>query len=342
MEFHLNLLFIVDILSWASALMLGCLFITSKSDNKKANLFLGLFLMSLSIEVIGSLLEFTEYVFYLPNTILWTIPFLFFYVIFTINHKRQYYYYFLFLLGIINNLFDIDNLFYIVSYVLNIGLLIYILYLLKWHRKAVNNYYSDIQSKTLKWITLIVYIYLGFNLLWIIEDIIGWNHEEWTMYFSGISSVLTLTMIYWIGHHGFSQNEIFKKQLFTVKDDVISISENDESDYFELLKQTIRAKQLFTNPKLNLRLLSEELHIKEKELSRLINVYHKRNFYQFINEFRVEAFKSLLQSSKAKQMSILGLAQEAGFSSKSTFYSAFKTLEGMTPTEYKKQLKLSE
>jgi len=342
MEFDINLFSIADILSCSTALMLGFLFFTSKSYNKRANIFLGLFLVSLSIEVLGTLIEFIDDDLYLPDTSLFTIPFLFFYVIFTINYKKRKLFSLLFLLGIISNIFDVDVLFYIATYIFNISVLLYILYILKVHKSAVNNYYSDIEFKTLKWIKLIVFIYLGFNLLWIIEDIIGWNNEDTIQYFAGISSLLTFFMIYWIGHHGFSQNEIFKKKLFVTKDKVINPVNNDELEYFNTLKDTIKKEKLFTNPKLNLRVLSEQLQIKEKELSRLINMYHKRNFYHFINEFRVTEFKLLLNSPKAQQLSIMGLAEEVGFSSKSTFYTAFKTIEGVTPTTYKKQLKQSE
>ena len=74
----------------------------------------------------------------------------------------------------------------------------------------------------------------------------------------------------------------------------------------------------------------------------MINEHSKTNFYQFINGFRVSEFKMLMQSPKAQQLSILGLAEEAGFSSKSTFYTAFKAVEGVTPKQYELSLKKSE
>jgi len=69
-------------------------------------------------------------------------------------------------------------------------------------------------------------------------------------------------------------------------------------------------------------------------LSTIINQEAKTNFYNYINQFRVKEFKRLLQTPKAQQYSILGLAKEAGFNSKSTFYAAFKGIEGMAPKEY--------
>jgi len=103
---------------------------------------------------------------------------------------------------------------------------------------------------------------------------------------------------------------------------------------FNKIKEKIQEQELFTNPKLNLRSLSEAVGLKEKELSRLINECGKVNFYRFINEYRIEKFKQLVQSSNTRHFTLLGLATEAGFSSKSTFYAAFKKLEGMTPKQY--------
>ena len=56
---------------------------------------------------------------------------------------------------------------------------------------------------------------------------------------------------------------------------------------------------------------------------------------------QIEKFKQLVQSSKFQQFSILGLASEAGFSSKSTFYAAFKKFEGMSPKQYENSIKKS-
>ena len=110
---------------------------------------------------------------------------------------------------------------------------------------------------------------------------------------------------------------------------------------FNDIKVQIQKRELFINPKINLRLLSEELELKEKELSRLINIHEKMNFYQFINEFRIEKFKKLIQSPDSQKYSIMGLAKKAGFNSKSTFYTAFKSIEGTTPSQYQKEINKS-
>jgi AraC-like DNA-binding protein len=63
------------------------------------------------------------------------------------------------------------------------------------------------------------------------------------------------------------------------------------------------------------------------------------NFYDLINSFRVEEFKSRLQSAEKDKMSLLGHAYESGFNSKSTFNHVFKKITQQTPSQYFKTIK---
>ena len=353
MHIEITLLSILDILSVGTAFMLGLLFLTVKSDNKKANVFLGLFLWSLAIEIFHALAQnFSEGLHLIPHTSLLTIPFLMLYVNHTINKENKKRFLFLFIPALIVNLLlllnpEIDNVLFF-EYVFNIGVLLFILRLIKRHKENISEFYSDLEYKTLSWIKAIVFIFLGFHLLWILEDFIGLQNKIYAEYLSEISAILTFFMVYWIGYNGFSQPEIFRKRQFFINEkttttinEIIEVS--DESiEEFKTLKAKIETEKLFSNHDLNLQNLADAVYVKEKQLSKLINQHSNTNFYQFINRFRVNEFKKLMQSPKASQLSILGLAQEAGFSSKSTFYTAFKSLEGMTPKEYEMSLKKSE
>jgi AraC-like DNA-binding protein len=244
--------------------------------------------------------------------------------------------------GIITNFVLLPHYF---EYVFNIIILTYIIKILKGHRQEIGNFYSDIENKTLSWIRAIVFVFLFFHALWVIEDLVGILHEEITEYFAYTSNILTFLMIYWIGYNGFSQSEIFTSQQFqSYKKTTLekTVTDIDTLRKFKEISETIYTKKIFADTDLTLRTLSITLNLKEKELSRIINKSTQKNFYHFINQFRIDEFKKLLSSPKAKQLSILGLAQEAGFSSKSTFYTAFKNIEGITPKEYQNQLKKSE
>lgn len=367
MQIDLSLFSILDILTASTALMLGLLFFTIKSENRKANIFLGLFLWSIAIQLINGILfdfyeeEGIETTFYFLDPILFILLFLFFYLNTTINKSINKWYYLLFIPGIIHNisinisgLREIEENFddiILVFYFFEILLLVYVFKILRNHKKRIRNFYSELEFKSLSWLKSILIAILLFHLILIIEGITGVEEAEnelWEGIFQFSAVSLLLFTVYWIGYNGFSQPEIFKQHLFQREDSEpeIPIEKEDFSNElqkkFDEITTVITKEKLYANPELNLRTLSIALNLKEKELSKLINQCTESNFYHFINSFRVQEFKRLLQSPKSKQLSILGLSQEAGFSSKSTFYSTFKNVEGMTPKQYELSLKKSE
>ncbi|WP_299119719.1 helix-turn-helix domain-containing protein [uncultured Tenacibaculum sp.] len=345
--FELNLVSIIDVLSIATAIMLGFLLMTLKSKNKYANIFLGAFLWSLGIEVLESFLgalTFETIHIQVVQTTLATIPLLLLYVHSTLNVKFRKVYLLLFIPFVISNLvgFPEEEIKWF-EYVFNLILLYIILKNIKEHQNKVTDYYSDIENKTLLWIRTIVYIFLFFHVFWILEDIIGFQNEIITQYFAFSSGILTFFMIYWIAYNGFSQQEIFTTSLFqTDEKKETQVDSIDTENQFKLMLEIMQREKLYLDGNLNLRLLSEKVNIKERELSKLIKTHTKKNFYHFVNQFRVQEFKKLLASPKAAQLSLLGLAQESGFSSKSTFYTVFKNVEGVTPKQYQESLKKSE
>lgn len=106
---------------------------------------------------------------------------------------------------------------------------------------------------------------------------------------------------------------------------------------FERLEETIEAGALYKRPHLTLFDLANATNEAERELSRLINRMSGRNFCDYINAFRVKDAARRLAASEADQETILAIAFDAGFSSKSTFNAAFKRELGVTPSAYRQQ-----
>jgi len=86
---------------------------------------------------------------------------------------------------------------------------------------------------------------------------------------------------------------------------------------------------------ITLPMLSRMINASPHHLSQVVNEKLGKSFFDFINEYRVQETKKALFSSKAERFSILGIAMDAGFNSKSSFYNAFKKHTGMTPSQFK-------
>jgi AraC-like DNA-binding protein len=96
-------------------------------------------------------------------------------------------------------------------------------------------------------------------------------------------------------------------------------------------------EKLYRNEKLTIDDVAEKLETNSKYLSQIINESHQKNFYTYINTFRIEEAQRLLNDRQHQKYSIQGIARLAGFSSKSSFNEAFRRITGMTPSEYQEK-----
>lgn len=108
--------------------------------------------------------------------------------------------------------------------------------------------------------------------------------------------------------------------------------------YFDQLMELMIVNKAYRNPDLGREMVAEEIGISISYLTQLIKEYSKKNFTGFINDFRVEDVKKMLVDPKFDNYDHLSIGLEAGFKSKSAYYTTFKSLTGKTPAAYKKDL----
>jgi AraC-like DNA-binding protein len=104
------------------------------------------------------------------------------------------------------------------------------------------------------------------------------------------------------------------------------------------LTYLMASEKAFKKPELTLVELSQSLNIHPNILSQVINSIENKNFYDFINDFRVTEFKELVALPGSKKFTLLALALECGFNSKTTFNRNFKKSTGLSPSEYLKSI----
>lgn len=108
------------------------------------------------------------------------------------------------------------------------------------------------------------------------------------------------------------------------------------SAYTTMLLKYIREEKSYLDPNLSLRSLAEQIDIHPNQLSWLLNESIGKNFNEFINHYRVNAFQLLCKDPKNSHITLIGLAYDSGFNSKTVFNTSFKKETGLTPKQYLK------
>ncbi|MGC4035100.1 MAG: ABC transporter permease [Chitinophagaceae bacterium] len=106
-----------------------------------------------------------------------------------------------------------------------------------------------------------------------------------------------------------------------------------------MLKNSMRADMYYKDSDISLNSLAQKLDLTPHELSRIINTVLKKNFSDFINEYRVADVIRKIQDPENDNLTLVGIATDSGFNSKSTFNRIFKEMTGKSPAEYKTSLK---
>ena len=110
------------------------------------------------------------------------------------------------------------------------------------------------------------------------------------------------------------------------------------SDRIDTMKKSLESlmsdDKIFVKSDLTLSALSETMETKPNDLSWLLNEEYTTTFYDFINQYRVKEFLTKVQNNEHLKSTILGLAIDCGFNTKSTFNKAFKKSTTKTPSEY--------
>ena len=114
------------------------------------------------------------------------------------------------------------------------------------------------------------------------------------------------------------------------------LDEETSTSYSTRLINYITAEQPFLDSELSLRSLAEKIEIHPNQLSWLLNESIGKNFNEFINHYRVEAFKKLAKDPKNSHITLIGLAYDSGFNSKTVFNTYFKKETGLTPKQFLK------
>ena len=223
-----------------------------------------------------------------------------------------------------------------------IGYIAWGLRLIRKYNLKIRAYFSKIDDFDLRWLRFLLtgslYFYILINLTFtldIIFHIAPFGILQLLTYVFGSVYILIL------GFFGLKQGNIFTSKVIQLNlDDIteesVSLnSGNKKKDTFiETLQAYMDEKKPYMDPEITISKLSANLQVSAEYLSQVLNKKLNQNFFDFINNYRVEEFKLQIQEQKNRNLTLIGIAYNSGFNSKPTFNRVFKRYTGLTPSIY--------
>ncbi len=177
---------------------------------------------------------------------------------------------------------------------------------------------------------LLVTVFTGVSFIWL-----AYSTVSFTSYISGaltFSFMLYILIFYW----GFQKKKKNSRKDKTGKYTDKKIPDTAEKMLLQDLELLMRDQKLYKNPNLKLADLAAELKVLPHYLSQFLNDNLGKSFSLFINEYRISEAKIMIRTEKNFTLEAIGY--ESGFNSKSTFFSTFKKITGLTPANYRERL----
>lgn len=203
--------------------------------------------------------------------------------------------------------------------------------------------YMVITSKKKHWIIYFaIPIGVLFTLTSINDIIIAFSNEELTLFknqnFNTYLLLVIAFLFYFITFKLLENDKDILPKIIASKYKNSNLTKELIEQYKLDLVAAMEVDKLFLNNKLSIVEVSEKLNIPRQYISEVLNENMSTNFQDFINGYRVEEFITRLKNDQNRQYTLLGIATDVGFNSKSSFNAIFKKHKGLTPTQFKKSL----
>lgn len=239
------------------------------------------------------------------------------------------------------------------NWVLIFQAFIYLIFTIKKVKKRdefINEHFSFNYEIKLDWLQNASYLGIATTIVFTVENILLLSSNSVSELF-GFSSVAAGIYIYAIGYLGLSRSGVFtelvtieteeleKENVTNDKYEKSGLSKEKANEYYQKLILLMEEEKVFKQIKLTLGELAEMISISSHNLSEVINTKTGMNFFDFINKYRIEEVKRELVKKENENLTLLAIAIEAGFNSKTSFNTLFKKYVGLTPSKYKYSVK---
>ncbi len=241
----------------------------------------------------------------------------------------------------------INRPYHLLLYLSNVTYLIASLVELLKYRLALTTFFSNIDKLRLVWLFNILLFLVVFHF------VLPLGYGLLTIKFFPFVPLMQLPILSFVAWKAYSQPELFLS-LETFSEE-INVNENRKLDeqkvivsvpypdehFASTLLDFMEKSKPYLNAELTIKTLADELDIPSYQLSKVLNQHFQKNFFDFVNTYRVEEAKTKLVATEYAHLTLEGIGYECGFNSKSSFYAVFKKYVNQTPAEYRKGVLLA-
>jgi AraC-like DNA-binding protein len=212
------------------------------------------------------------------------------------------------------------------------------------YQNEIQNELSDLGLIQIRWLWQFVISMSLTTLLWGIEVSRVLMGGTGTSFIVLVTWAILFIFIYYTSYKAFTQ-----KDLFSISPEILiqnnekpepakSESIQNSSDFEETinkLEAAMQVDELFLNANLTIHELAKITGISSRKISQSINSIHQMNFSEWVNGYRVEKAKTLLQNISQNNYTIESIGFDCGFNSRSAMYLAFKNITNKSPGDFK-------
>lgn len=356
-------------------LLLGIVLVTRK-PRRNANYLLAFVVITPGFAILFNTLVYTDQIYRFPYTILssfgfnflWAPAFLFYVLVMTgkkikFNVLQLFHFvpFFIFLIFAVwflklepsernilfgslktSSPFPIMQLNSLMIYQVFIYMIISLIVIHQYNKK-IKNTFSDFQKHSMKWLMEYILISMGLSVFAFIPMLINPEIKVFVTFLPIASSLFYIFVVY----KTMSQPSIFSKEMALINEsenekdkEEIKLYNKKPNDQIysnaEKLEAFIKETKIYRDPDLNIKILADKIQIPTYILSITINKRYNKNFFEFINSYRVEDAKKMLNNPAFSHLTIEAIAYDCGFGSRASFYNTFKKLTHQNPADFKR------
>lgn len=251
-----------------------------------------------------------------------------------------------FIFGYLKVLNDHSDLIAIVLMLYFIFYTIFSLKLFYRYKSAMKFNFSNISENDFGWVKRMligILMILCLDITLTMYELVVEKLNFETKYLTFIS---VITFMGYLGYYGVKQSKILLPD-FLINTPIKTDKEGKKNEYlsgindeelYDLklsLEHIMSIEKKYLDEDLTLSMLANTISISDKKLSAFLNQYLKTTFYDYVNKYRVASVKEKMKSSEYNNITLLGIAYESGFKSKTSFNRIFKKETGLSPSQFK-------